>query len=390
MRLHVLSEAVLGTERPLTLIPGTLLAALIAGASFLLAESLGAGLARVLQLEHSPVSTFLLAIVLGMAVKNVVPLPSGFEAGLRFCLAKVLRAGIVLLGIRLSIVAVIRIGVVAALIVIVCVVTAILLTALFARWFGVSDRLGTLIAAGTSICGVSAVVAVSPAIGALEEETSYAISTVTIFGVVATLLYPYLAELGFGLSVGQAGLFLGTAVHDTSQVTGAAFIYDQLWAREVSRIAITTKLVRNALMVAVIPLLSVAFARRAAASGAGPGEGGARPSVWKVFPVFVLGFVALAVFRSVGDAMVAGDAGRFLFWSGADSWSGFHEEVKQVASYLLSLAIAAAGLSTDVAKLKRLSLRPFLVGLVAAVAVGVVSLLLVSGLGGVIAAQIGG
>lgn len=396
------TNALPGTDDLRRLLPGTLVAVAVTAVSFLLAEFLGAGLARWFDLDHSPVSTFLIAIVLGMIVKNAVPLPKGVEPGFRFCVSRVLRAGIILLGIRLSLVAVLRIGVVAALIVVICVVTAILVTGLLSRWFGISGRLGTLIAAGTSICGVSAVVAVSPAIGAREEETSYAISTVTVFGVLATLLYPYLAELVLGLGTAQAGLFLGTAVHDTSQVTGAAFIYDQVWDRNVSRIAITTKLVRNTLMVLVIPLLSIAYARRAAAAGervgaagdqadaaeqghaqtAGPGEtavsAAARPSLWSAFPVFVLGFLALALFRTVGDAMLAGDSGAFLWWTTPESWAGFHAGVKQTAAYLLSLAIAAAGLSTDFRKLRRLSLRPFLIGFVAAAVVGLVSFLLVT------------
>ncbi|NBB90378.1 MAG: putative sulfate exporter family transporter [Spirochaetes bacterium] len=401
MRKTRLANVLPGTDDPLRLLPGILVAVAVTVVSFLLAELLGTGLARWFDLDHSPVSTFLIAIVLGMIVKNAAPLPAGVEPGFRFCVSRVLRVGIILLGIRLSLVAVLRIGVVAALIVVICVLTAILVTGLLSRWFGISGRLGTLIAAGTSICGVSAVVAVSPAIGAREEETSYAISTITVFGVLATLLYPYLAELALGLSTAQAGLFLGTAVHDTSQVTGAAFIYDQVWGRNVSRIAITTKLVRNTLMVLVIPLLSIAYARRPAAAaerdtageqvapgnqtGAGasgaPGAKagpGARPSPWRAFPVFVLGFLALALFRTVGDAMLAGDTGAFLWWTTPESWAGFHAGVKQTAAYLLSLAIAAAGLSTDFRKLRRLSIRPFLIGFVAAAVVGLVSFLLVT------------
>lgn len=391
MRKIRLTNSLPGTDDLRRLLPGTLVAVAVTAFSFLLAELLGTGLAWWFDLDHSPVSTFLIAIVLGMIVKNAVPLPAGVEPGFRFCVSRVLRVGIILLGIRLSLVAVLRIGVVAALIVVICIVTAILVTGLLSRWFGVSGRLGTLIAAGTSICGVSAVVAVSPAIGAREEETSYAISTITVFGVLATLLYPYLAELAMGLSTAQAGLFLGTAVHDTSQVTGAAFIYDQVWGRNVSRIAITTKLVRNTLMVVVIPFLSIAYARQAAADGsANPTEAvaaddqgakagpGGRASLWSAFPVFVLGFLALALFRTVGDAMLAGDAGAFLWWTTPESWAGFHAGVKQTAAYLLSLAIAAAGLSTDFRKLRRLSIRPFLIGFVAAAVVGLVSFLLVT------------
>jgi uncharacterized integral membrane protein (TIGR00698 family) len=373
------------TARWLALVPGALVALAVAAVSVGLAEVAGAAIVRRSGLGFSPVSAFLIAILLGIVLRNTVALPQRLEPGFRFCVSKVLRAGIILLGIRLSIVALVQIGVVAVAIVIVCVASAILVTTGLARRFGVSSRLGTLIAAGTSICGVSAVVAISPTIGAREEETSYAISVVTLFGVAATLLYPYLTEIALGLAPEQAGLFLGTAVHDTSQVTGAALIYDQVWGRSVSGVAIATKLVRNTLMVAVIPLLSIAYARRAR-DGAGASSG--RATATGVFPVFVLGFVAMALFRSLGDVLVTGEAGRFLWWTSPADWTGFHAAVKNLAGNLLIIAIAAAGLGTDVRRLKQLSLRPLAVGLFAALVVGAVSLGLVSAFAGVIATYV--
>jgi uncharacterized membrane protein YadS len=190
-------------------------------------------------------------------------------------------------------------------------------------------------------------------------------------------------------------------VHDTSQVTGAAFIYDQIWNREVSKIAITTKLVRNTFMMAVIPILSVMYARRNSSDQVTDGEpslagapalggvpstadqaGGApatvkKVNVLKLFPTFVLGFLALAIFRSIGDVFAGGQSGRFLFWGSPESWSSFYSWVAEAAAYLLSIAIAAAGLSTQFSKLKQLTLKPFLIGLLAAVSVGLISFILV-------------
>lgn len=378
----------------LALAPGVAVAVAVAAVSVGLAEVVGAAIVRRSGLGSSPVSAFLIAILLGIVLRNTLSLPRRLETGVRFCVSKVLRAGIILLGIRLSIVALLQIGVVAVAIVIVCVATAILVTTGLARRFGVSARLGTLIAAGTSICGVSAVVAISPTIDAREEETSYAISVVTLFGVAATLLYPYLSEIALGLGPAQAGLFLGTAVHDTSQVTGAALIYDQVWGRSVSGVAIATKLVRNTMMVAVIPLLSIAYARRARADAPAGEPSGGRATVTgggtatRVFPVFVLGFVAMALVRSLGDVLIAGEAGRFLWWTSPAAWVAFHGAVRDLAGNLLIVAIAAAGLGTDVRRLKQLSLRPLSVGLFAALVVGVVSFALVSAFARVIAAYV--
>jgi len=368
-----------GTEQVLTVIPGTLVAVAVMLLSLLAARYLGEFFKAQFNLQKSPVSTFLLAIILGILLRNIIKFPKIFEPGFKFCVAKLLRLGIIFLGIRLSILAVAKIGLVAVIVVVVCITAGIVLASLYARIFKVSSRLGTLIAAGTAICGVSAIVATSPAIGAKEEETAYAISTITIFGLVATLLYPYLAELVLRLSLGQAGIFLGTAIHDTSQVTGAAFIYDQIWNREVSRIAITTKLVRNTFMMAVIPILSVMYARQnsKAADPTGDAAGSKRVNVLKLFPTFVLGFLAFAIFRSIGDAFTAGQSGRFLFWGSPESWTTFYSFIKDAATYLLSIAIAAAGLSTQFSKLKQLTIKPFLIGLLAAVSVGLISFILV-------------
>jgi uncharacterized integral membrane protein (TIGR00698 family) len=368
-------KSLFGTEKAGTVFPGALTAVAVMLLSLVAARYLGEFFKRQLNLQTSPVSTFLLAIILGMIVRNVIRFPKIFEPGFKFCVAKLLRLGIILLGIRLSIVAVARIGAVAVIVVVICITSGIVLARLFAGAFKVSSRLGTLIAAGTGICGVSAIVATAPTIGATEEETAYAISTITIFGLLATVAYPYVAELVLRLNPGQAGIFLGTAVHDTSQVTGAAFIYDQIWNREVSKIAITTKLVRNTFMMAVIPTLSVLYRKQDTQTAGGQAEG--KVEVLKLFPTFVLGFLAFALFRSIGDVFVATQSGRFLFWANAGSWSSFYSTVAQAAAYLLSVAIAAAGLSTQFSKLRKLTLRPFLIGLLAALSVGLISFILV-------------
>jgi len=363
-----------GTHHIASILPGTALAVAVMLFSLFLADLLGSFFQSQFHLSKSPVSTFLLAILIGMIVRNVIHWPAIFLPGITFCVAKLLRLGIMFLGIRLSILAVAKIGAVAVLVVVFCIASGIAISLLFARIFGVADRLGTLIAAGTGICGVSAIIATSPAIGAKEEETTYAVSTITIFGLIATIAYPYLVELILGLDLGQAGLFLGTAVHDTAQVTGAAYIYDQLWAKEVSQIAITTKLVRNTFLMVVVPLCAVLYARGRPSSG--PDEP-KKINVMTLFPVFVLGFLGFALFRSLGDVFISKEGG-FLLWRTADEWHVLTGMVANMAKYVLAVAIAGAGLSTEFAKLKRLTMKPFFIGLLAAVTVGCVSYLLVT------------
>jgi branched-chain amino acid transport system permease protein len=135
------------------------------------------------------------------------------------------------------------------------------LTTFFTRLLKLSDRLGTLMAVGTSICGASAIVATAPAIEAEDEEVAYAVANITVFGIAAMLLYPYLAHALFSGNVVMAGLFQGTAIHETAQVTGSALIYDQTFGvsqkPSAADVAIVIKLVRNAFMAVVIPVMAL-------------------------------------------------------------------------------------------------------------------------------------
>src|SRR5699024_8244537 len=123
--------------------------------------------------------------------------------------------------------------------------------------------LGTLIACGTGICGVTAIMATSPVIEAKENEISYAVANITVFGLVGMLFYPYLTHLFFADDSIKAGLFLGTAIHDTAQVTGSALINDQMIQMEKAvDVAMVTKHTRNLFITAVILLVSLLFFRR--------------------------------------------------------------------------------------------------------------------------------
>ncbi len=358
-----------GTGKVSGLIPGLVLALAVMLFSVLLTKAAG----YLLPWEKNPLSPMLVAIILGMTIRTTVPLPESFNAGITFGVKRVLRFGIILMGIRLSIFSVLEIGVSALGMVVLCIVTALVVTMLIARRLGVSDRLGTLIAAGTSICGVSAIVATSPAIGAKEEETAYAVGTITIFGILATIVYPYMVELVMHLPVAGAGFFLGTSIHDTSQVTAASLVYDQLWSLKTASgitgadIAITTKLVRNTFMIVVIPFLGFLAGRKNAGTVAGPGI-----RIMKYVPLFVFGYMAMGIVRTLGDHFFGADSPA---WAGA--WNG----VKTVATYTIAVAITSVGLSTDIRKLSKLGYRPFVCGLVVALSVGVVSWLLVTRLG---------
>ncbi len=372
-RLHrstsALADALLGVPLAAAhgLIPGVLAAVTVAALGSVLADLIGT---RVLGFAQSPISPIMVAIIVGMLVANLAPLPARLRPGVQFSVRKVLRLGIILLGIRLSLLDVARVGVYGVPVVALCITAGLVFGGLFARWLKLPERLGTLIAVGTGICGLSAIVATAPCIEADDEEVAYAAADITIFGALATFLYPYLAHTLFGLDPVRVGLFLGTAVHDTSQVVASGLIFEQAFpsaaALSGADVAVIIKMVRNVFMAGVVPLMAYRYARARAR------QTGTKVDVVKLLPLFVLGFLLMAAVRSLGDAGLQGGGRALGLWEAA-GWSSLVGSIKVLAEYLLLVALAAVGLSTNFSFLRRLGIRPFLGGLAAAIMVGVVS-----------------
>jgi uncharacterized integral membrane protein (TIGR00698 family) len=315
--------------------------------------------------DRSPVSPILLAILFGLAVRNTVGLPSVYEAGIQICLKRLLRVGVALLGIRLSLTAMGSIGLSALPIVIGCIASALLFVNWISRAVGLPPRLGTLIAVGTAICGNTAIVATAPVIGADEDETSYAVGTITVFGLIALVTYPFVAHGIFGGNPDLSGFFLGTAIHDTAQVAGAGLLYAQQYAApETLDTATVTKLVRNLFMVAVIPLMTILYHQ----SGSNQ-KAAQKPKLNQMIPLFVFGFVAMAMLRTVGDLGEAPFAGLL---SDAQ-WKSSIAFTTKVSSWCLTMAMASVGLGTNLKRLRSLGLKPLAAGLAAALIVGAVA-----------------
>ena len=367
------------------LLPGLVASAVVMLVGFALADGLGRLLLAGFGLQGaSPISGVAVAIVTGLLIRNLLPVPAAVAPGLKFCTTTVLRLGIVLVGIKLSVIEMARLGAAGVPVVLAAIATGLVFVTWFNRRLGLPPRLGTLIAAGTSICGVTAIVSTAPAIDADEREVAYAVANVVAFGLFGMLVYPYLAH---ALLPGSAaiGLFLGTAVHDTSQVVGAALTYRQLYGDDVVlRVATVTKLTRNLCLAGVIPLLTWQHQRTA---GAAAGGATRRRTSWRALvPAFVLGFVAMAVVRSIGDATLARGSLALGIWDAAD-WAAVTSLLGDTigARWLLGAAMAAVGLNTSVAVFKGVGLTPFVVGLVGALAVGAVGFVMALLLGGLVA-----
>lgn len=353
-----------------TMAPGVVLAMSMAVIGGILADWIGKAL---LGFERSPLSPVLLAVVLGLLVRNLAGLPRAYERGLRLCLRLVLRIGVALLGLKLSITTVGMIGLNALPIVIGCIVAAVIVVSWLSRMVKLPSRLGSLITVGTSICGVSAVIATGTATRADEDEISYSVAVITLFGMIALFTYPFLAHWLFQGNAEHVGLFLGTSIHDTSQVAAAGLMYQLYYDSPLTlEVAATTKLVRNIFMGLVIPIIAVTYQRRHAVVASAK-----VPIYWlkwsQWIPPFLIGFLALALLRSIGDI---GDKPFGIL--PPESWKSIISYSGTISIFFLSTAIAAVGLGTNLSKLKALGWKALCIGFCAAFIVGGASYALVT------------
>jgi uncharacterized integral membrane protein (TIGR00698 family) len=344
--------------------PGLILAIVLAFGGQFLSDFIGVTL---MGLPKSPISAIMMAIILGIIVRNTISLPASFQPGIRFGLVRILRLGIVLLGIRLSLGEVGAIGLQSLPVIIGAVISALLIVTYLSRKLGLSGKLGTLLAVGTSICGATAIVATAPTIAAKDDEVAYAVACVTLFGVVAMLVYPFAAHWMFSADTFKAGLFMGTSVHETAQVAGAGLVYQQYYGSpQALDVATVTKLVRNLGMLVIIPLMSILYHRSST-------EGTEAPKWWTMIPLFVVGFACMSLIRTVGDM---GDMA-FGFLP-PEQWKEIVSVVKEIAEICLAIAMAAVGLGTSIRGLASIGLKPLAMGLVAALLVGGVSATMVT------------
>jgi len=203
---HELRKAVLTT------LPGLLLASAVAVSAY--------------AIRHLPgLATFsplILAIVIGIAFHNLVGTPSMAKAGVVFSMRRLLRIAIILLGLQLTITQVIEVGGRGIGIIVATLMATFAFTVWMGRLLGVDRKLAQLIAAGTSICGASAVIATNTVTNASDEDVAYAVACVTVFGSVAMFTYPLLPGL-LHLDPHAFGLWSGASIHEIAQVVAAAF-----------------------------------------------------------------------------------------------------------------------------------------------------------------------
>jgi uncharacterized integral membrane protein (TIGR00698 family) len=310
----------------------------------------------------SPISTVMIAILLGIIMGNAFTPRPGMMVGLDFTQKYILKLGIIFLGIRLSFGEFLKFGTVAIPLIITCILSVLVLIKLLIKKVPISSKMSYLIAIGTSVCGATAIVATAPIIEAKKTEVAYAIANITLFGVLAMLVYPYFAEWYFYGEPIKAGLFLGTAIHETSQVAAAGLIYDQQFNNpETLNVATVTKLIRNTFLVIMVPLFGFLYNRGKVKNK--------NYSIFSIFPYFVLGFIGMIILRNIGDQIFTIENGNHQFWETLINY------IKNLATVFLTMSMAAVGISINLNELKSMGYKPFIVGLIAAVTVGIVSII---------------
>jgi uncharacterized integral membrane protein (TIGR00698 family) len=315
---------------------------------------------EILGYDKSPISTAMIAILLGIFFGNVFKVRDSFQKGLDFTREYILKLGIICLGIQLKPFEFLEFGKIAIPLIIVCIISVLIVIKLLIKKLNIPTRMAYLISVGSTVCGTTAIMATAPVIKANKNEVSYAIANITLFGILSMLIYPYFANFYFNNEPLLIGLFLGTSIHETSQVAAAGLIYDQQFnSPETLNIATVTKLIRNTFLIIMIPLFALLYNRGKTKEK--------NYSIIRIFPYFVLGFVGMIILRNIGDQIFISDY--------INNWNEAIVTIKISSKIFLTMAMAAIGLSTNLKDIKSMGYKPFIVGFIAMLTVGVICIL---------------
>lgn len=317
------TEAATGRRGASGVWPGLLLATAVALGAFALGRVPGL----------TGFNPLILAILIGILVRALAGMPAKARPGVVLSVRGLLRFAIVLLGLQLTAGQVAQVGAAGIAVIAATVVCTFGFTVLLGRAMGVERGLTELIAAGTSICGASAVVAANTVTRARDEDVAYAVACVTVFGSVAMMVYPMLSG-PIGLDARAYGIWAGASIHEVAQVVAAAF----QGGSEAGEFGSVAKLSRVMMLAPVVIALSLLASSRA--RGGGTCGRGRAPVPW-----FVLGFIAMVGINSIVAIPAEAKAA-----------------IAMATTFLLSLALAGMGLETDLAKLRARGIRPLVLG----------------------------
>jgi uncharacterized integral membrane protein (TIGR00698 family) len=331
------------------IVPGTLLLAVVGFAGKVTEQSITAyGKAHHLTLPN--IEYVLWAIVFGLIVSNTIGIPAIFRAGVE-TYEFWLKAGIVLLGVRFLLGDVVKLGGVSLACVALELVVAIALMTALGRAFGLSPKLVSLLSIGSSICGVSAIIAAKGAIDADDEDASYAMAAILALGAVSLFVFPLIGR-ALGMSDHAYGLWVGLAVDNTAEATAAGALYSDA----AGKFAVLAKTARNATIGFVVLGYALYWIRQRQ----GREIGNKAAFLWQKFPKFVLGFLVISTLAT---------AGSFTTTQIAD--------LANLSRWAFLLTFAGVGLRTNIRELMKQGWRPLVVGVVGECAIAALTLAMV-------------
>jgi uncharacterized integral membrane protein (TIGR00698 family) len=307
------------------------------------------------------------AILFGILIANTVGLPRIFCAGVA-TYEFWLKAGIILLGARFILGDILKLGGISLILVFIAFAFSLTFMTWLGRTFNLGAQLTTLLAVGSSVCGVSAIIATQGAIDADEEDSSTAIAAILALGAISLFTFPLIGHL-LHMSDHAYGLWAGLAVDNTAEATAAGALYSDA----AGKFAVLAKTCRNALIGFVVLGYAIQWARKGLASRAATSQLDNKAAfLWKKFPKFVLGFLFISLLATLGSspnptiAALGFNKAQLLTLGNLSRWA-------------FLLTFAGVGLRTNLKDLFKQGARPFLVGAVGEVAIAAITLLLVLG-----------
>jgi uncharacterized integral membrane protein (TIGR00698 family) len=321
---------------------------------------LAIGLAARLVSSVVPGANYLIVtIAIGLLVGNTYGIPDPARSGVGTHKLW-LEAGIVVMGASVALDRVVAAGPTILLLVVVTVMTTAITVELLARLvFSIHEETGSLLAAGSSICGVSAVVAIAESISVDESQIAYAAATVLLFDALTLFTYPVVGQ-ALGLSGTVFGIWAGLTMFSTGPVTAAGFAFSDT----AGEWALVVKLIRNSLIGLAAVVYAIYYGRRTMADAeADDSDGGGLAVLWETFPKFVVGFFAMVVVANLG--LIGSEGAASL--SNASDWA-------------FLLAFAGLGLNIQIDELRSTGYRPVLAVLVGLAVVATTMLLVVQAL----------
>jgi len=351
----------------LGLIPGIALLAVVGYAGKVIEQSI----ARYGKAHHQVLPNIeyvLWAILIGVVIANTVGLPKIFQAGVA-TYEFWLKAGIILLGARFILGDILHLSGISFVLIVIELALALTFMTYLGRWFKLRPKLISLLAVGSSICGVSAIIATQGAIEADEEDSSVAIAAILALGAISLVFFPLVGH-ALHMSDHAYGLWAGLAVDNTAEATAAGALYSDA----AGKFAVLAKTCRNACIGFVVLGYALYWARKGQAAGI-QNKGA---FLWKKFPKFVLGFLFISLVATIGTL----DPKTFPHLAGLIQYGFTRPQITALGNlsrWAFLLTFAGVGLRTSFKDLLKQGVKPFVVGAIGEIAIAAITLVLVLG-----------